>query len=307
MRLDRNKRLQMQQIVDETDIDELLRIIGLLDDETRALVLQAISKRLTITGKTQTLIQIKNVIAGGELLVKDWIVEAVAGSYIGGANAMYADIRKLKVSVPDGRVVQQNFTKDLIRQVDLLTVHKDAINALVSDAYLDFANGMNGLVKGAEHQLNDALKKQIRAINISKQITGTSIKTVAKEVEETIASQGFSVLKDKGFINKNGTLVRRNWTLKRYSNMLVRTHTIKAANEGAINRAVEFGVDIVEVSTHSGACNICRPYEGKKYSISGRSDDFPALSAQPPFHPNCRHALLPRPFAKGSSSTLEDV
>ena len=298
MRLTRNKREIMQRIVDETDIDELLRIIGLLDDETRALVLQAISKRLTITGKTQTLIQIRAVIASSELAVKDWLVTAVAGSYIDGANSMYADIRKLKVKVPDGRVVQQNFTKDLIKQVDLLTVHKDAINALVSDAYLDFANGMNGLVRGAEHQLNDALKKQIRAINISKQITGTSIKTIAKEVEEVIGKQGFSVLVDRG---------GRQWSLKRYSNMLVRTHTIKAANEGAINRAVEFGIDIVEISTHPGACEICRPYEGKKYSISGRSEDFPALTVQIPIHPNCRHSILPRPYAKGSSSTLEDV
>ena len=298
VRLTRNKRIVMQQIVDQTDLDELLRIIGLLDDETRALVLQAISKRLTITGKTQTLFQIKDVIAKSELAVKDWLVEAVAGSYVGGANVMYADLRKLKVRAPDGRVVQQNFTKDLVRQVDLLTVHKDAINALVSDAYLDFANGMNGLVRGAEHQLNDALKKQIRAINIAKQITGTSIKTVAKEVEETIGKQGFSVLVDRG---------GRQWSLKRYSNMLVRTHTIKAANEGAINRANEFGVDVVEVSTHGGACNICKPFEGKKYSISGRSDEFPALVEQPPFHPNCRHTLLPRPFESGSSQTLKKI
>lgn len=286
-KLDLDRKAVFERIVDETNLDDLLREINLMDEETRVLVLQALSKRLDINGKRKTLTQVRAIIAKHDNAIRDWLVTAVADSYVRGANIMYADIRKLGISATDGNVVQEKFTTDLIKQIDLLTVHKDAINALASDAYLDFANGMNGVVRSVEKQLNDALKRQIRAINISKQITGTDIRTIKNEVADAIGQQGFSALVDRG---------GRQWTLPRYSEMLVRTHTIRAANEGTINRAAEYGVDLVQVSRHGGACPICVPYEGKIYSLSGKSKKYPKLDVQPPFHPNCRHSLLPRPF-----------
>lgn len=292
-KLDVSKRADIQKILDDSNIDELLRIMNLMDDETRALVLQALTKRLDVNRKAQTLVKIREIIASKDQLIKDWVVTAISNSYVAGANLMYADLRKLGVKAGDTEVFKQEFTADIIKRIDLMTIHKDAINALISDTYLDIANGMNGLVAGAERQMNDALKRQIRAINISKQITGTSIRTISKEVQEAIGQQGFSVLIDRG---------GRKWTIARYAEMIVRTHTVKAANEGVVNRASEWGVDIVEVSTHAGTCDICKSFEGKLFSISGKSDKYPALVEQPPFHPRCRHSLLPRPFAE-----IEDI
>lgn len=167
-----------------------------------------------------------------------------------------------------------------------LSIHSEAINALMSDTYLDFANGMNGLVRGAEQKINEAYKRQIRSQILAREVTGKSIEKVKREIVELLGKQGFAVLKDRG---------GHTWTLSRYSEMLARTHTIRASNEALINRAGQFDVDIVQISTHFGACHLCTPYEGKIYSISGQSKQYPKLNIPMPIHPNCRHVLLMRP------------
>jgi len=277
----------MEKIINESRLNELLLTINKLEDDVRAEVVRAISKQLNLSTKKSSLTAIKRIVQDSDEKIKDWIVTSIVDAYADGANLAYADIKKLSVNVPKGsKVFLEEFTSDKIRQIDLLSVHKEAVNALVSDVYLDFANGMNGLIKGAEHQMNDALKRQIRAQTISGQLTGRSIQQIAKEVKDILGNQGFSVLIDRG---------GRSWGLSQYATMLVRTHTIKSANEGSINRYLDFNLDIVQISTHEGACPLCIPYEGRIYSISGNSDKYPKLDLQPPYHPNCRHTYLPRP------------
>jgi hypothetical protein len=67
-------------------------------------------------------------------------------------------------------------------------------------------------------------------------------------------------------------------------------------NEGNINRAGDFEVDIVEVSSHRAMDSLCAPQEGRLYSIKGKSPNYPPLARnEPPFHHNCRHSLLLQP------------
>jgi len=170
------------------------------------------------------------------------------------------------------------FTPAEIKIVRDLSIHSGTVEALLGESYLDFANSMNGLMRGAEQKLNEALRRQIRGKIIAKEITGKSIQKVKKEIVELLGDKGFNVLVDRG---------GRSWSLRRYSEMLARTHVIKASNEALINRAGQFGVDIVQVSIHAGACPICTPYEGKLYSISGDSKNYPTSPISIPIHPNC--------------------
>ena len=110
---------------------------------------------------------------------------------------------------------------------------------------------------------------------------------IRKELVKALKAQGVEALLDRG---------GRQWTLERYAEMLTRTHLIKANTEATTNRVAQFGVDIVEVSTHGADDDICAPEEGQLYSISGNSANYPPLDGhEPPFHPNCKHTLLPRP------------
>lgn len=52
-------------------------------------------------------------------------------------------------------------------------------------------------------------------------------------------------------------------------------------------------MDLVEVSSHNTDCDICKEFEGKVYSISGKHKEYPKLERKPPFHPGCRHYITP--------------
>ena len=274
-------RKVFDEAIRKSDVDALLAILNRVDKETRDEVLKAISGVLTNQGKVAALNNVRRVIQVADEDVKGWIVKAIPESYVVGLNHADSELRTLGVDVPSGKV-----TVDQIKTLEDLAIHKEAVNALISDVYLDFGNGMNGIVRGAEKQLNEALKRQTRAKILTGQLTGQSIDEIRKEIQEVLGTQGFSMLVDRG---------GRTWTVQRYGEMLARTHIIKSGNEGTLTRAAEFNTDIVQISTHVGACPICTPFEGKLYSISGRSKRFPRLEQFPPYHPNCRHSLLLRP------------
>ena len=282
-----DRREIMDKILRDSDIERLVAVIDRLDRQTRNEVIEAISTQLNLTKKNYHINQIKTYIKASETEIKNWIVTAVADSYATGANLAYADLKATGVKVPSGEVYTEEFTAQKIKEINALTIHKEAVNALVSDTYLDFANGMNGLLKGAEHQINEAMKRQMRAHMIAGHLTGASMDTIAKEVKTILGDQGFSVLLDRG---------GHQWSLQQYSSMLVRTHIMKSTNEGTLNRITEWNCDIVQISTHAGACKLCQPYEGKIYSVSGKSKKYPKMTVFFPLHPNCRHTYLPRPY-----------
>ena len=91
------------------------------------------------------------------------------------------------------------------------------------------------------------------------------------------------------FINING----RNYNLKKYSKMVARTRLRKVQSEAVIRMSEEFGTDLVQVSDHGTTTEICLPFEGNVYSISGKSKNHPVLTERPPYHPNCQHNISP--------------
>lgn len=127
----------------------------------------------------------------------------------------------------------------------------------------------------------------------SEVITGNVTRREASaRLLRTLAGQGV-----KGFTDKSG----RKWNLASYSEMAVRTATSQALREGHGDRLLHYGVDTVIVSDHSQECKICRPYEGKVLSLtgktSGRLSDGKTVVAtlkeatnKGLFHPGCRHS-----------------
>lgn len=91
----------------------------------------------------------------------------------------------------------------------------------------------------------------------------------------------------------------REWTTEAYANMVIRTNVTRVSHEVQLERSKEFGADLIEVSAHSGARPGCAPYQGKIYSVSGRSPDYPSLSstsygeAAGLFGINCGHFSYP--------------
>lgn len=125
----------------------------------------------------------------------------------------------------------------------------------------------------------------------------TALGTVTRrEASRTIlnrlAGQGVTGFKDTA---------GRNWSMSAYAEMAARTSASNAMLQGHTDRLQELGVDTVIVSDAPEDCELCRPFEGKVLSLSGRTtgrlkdgkDVFASLAeakGKGLYHPNCRHS-----------------
>ena len=93
----------------------------------------------------------------------------------------------------------------------------------------------------------------------------------------------------------------RQWSLPSYAEMAARTSVSNAMLQGHTDRIRELGIDTVIVSDAPEDCKLCRPFEGKVLSLSGRTTGrlkdgktVVASLAQAKsaglYHPNCRHS-----------------
>lgn len=115
-----------------------------------------------------------------------------------------------------------------------------------------------------------------------------------RALESAIRDYLESALEDEDFIEING----RHFSIGSYAEMVARTRLREAQSQAVIDMCVEYGADLVEVSRHFGACEICVPFEGQVYSISGNSIAYAPLTPDdtPPYHPRCGHSIGPTSF-----------
>jgi len=74
----------------------------------------------------------------------------------------------------------------------------------------------------------------------------------------------------------------------------VRSHKLRQKQSKAVKKICrEMDNDLVEISSHGTECEICKPYEGKVFSISGKHPIYPKLKKWPPFCQNCGHSASP--------------
>ncbi|GER68629.1 hypothetical protein BpJC4_31000 [Weizmannia acidilactici] len=131
----------------------------------------------------------------------------------------------------------------------------------------------------------------ILSTTVGKTLTGaqTPFQTMSDAAKQW-AEKGIPALVDKA---------GRQWSTEAYMNMVVRTLVGNVANEMQLGRAQEYGVDLVEVSSHMGSRPSHEPFQGHIFSISGKSNKFPPLSKTGYGTPggllgiNCRHEIFP--------------
>lgn len=79
-----------------------------------------------------------------------------------------------------------------------------------------------------------------------------------------------------------------------------------SAISNLLKSARELGTDLVWLSVHRGACSECAKYQGRVFSLTGKSKRYPQIPL--PFwtygkiHPYCRHTFYP--YIEGVSSGL---
>ena len=159
-------------------------------------------------------------------------------------------------------------------------IHQQAAQVLADNAFQRFED----VVQVIGRQVND-IYRELALENVRGTVVGYNTwKQTARRFREQLAERGIT-----GFKDRSG----RMWNMRTYIEMHARTVCMQAHLEGTANRLVEQGHDLVKVSTHRGACELCQPWQGEILSITGKTKGYPTLEearAAGLFHPNCRHA-----------------
>lgn len=101
---------------------------------------------------------------------------------------------------------------------------------------------------------------------------------------------GMEVLKDY-VVTKSGA----KWGLYEYTSMAARVYSVDKMLEYQTEVMTEFGDDLIYTSSHAETSPLCKPWQGRVYSVSGENDKYPPFddclykNGGGIFHPNCRH------------------
>lgn len=156
--------------------------------------------------------------------------------------------------------------------------HQDAAEVL----YGNLRDRMTDAVGFVGRRSDDVFRRVALAETMQKLIQGRTVGRTAAAIEGQLAERGV-----KAFRDSRGA----EWDLGSYARMVARTTTREATSMGTLNRLAENGIELVRISRHANSCDICKKFEGRIFSMTGRHEEYPRLDEIPPFHPNCGHTL----------------
>lgn len=202
---------------------------------------------------------------------RTWCTEAIPDSYMRGMD--WAD----KDPLMSGKAIP-----------GFGSIHQQAAQVLAENTY--------SRLEDVDHVIGRKVGDLARSISLEASkgsVLGyQTTKQAAKRIRQDLADHGIT-----GFVDKAG----HQWDLGRYAKVLAQETTNGAFRQGSINRYQEHGHDLVRISTHSGSCPKCIPWQGRTLSLSGNDPDYPSLAeAQGAglLHVGCLHVLSLAPEEK---------
>lgn len=224
-----------------------------------------------VRNRKQILSQIKSILEDLGVNVQEFIDKEIPEAYKLGTDQAIRQLKNVKGEV----TVSTGFN----------TVHAQTISALVDDTSKAFAESITGVNRSANLLLGRVTREVLTQKMAEGMIGGKALRAARQSIKGVLQEQGLSALVDKG---------GHSWSLDRYAEMLYRTKVVEARNRGLVNRLVENGHDLVQVSNHNSSHKECADWEGVILSITGQTEGFSTLAeaeASGLFHPNCQHAI----------------
>ena len=168
------------------------------------------------------------------------------------------------------------------------SIHQQAAQVLAENTY----NRLQDVGQVVGRKVDDLARAISLEASKGSVLGYQTTRQAAKKIKADLAEKGIT-----GFVDKAG----RSWDMGRYAKVLAQETTNGAFRQGSINRYQEHGHDLVRISTHSGSCPKCIPWQGRTLSISGNDPDYPSLAeAQGAglLHVGCLHVLSLAPEEK---------
>lgn len=179
-------------------------------------------------------------------------------------------------------VASGNFGK-----LELQGVSTQIVKSAIESSFLDVKEGLDNGITDLKTELRRTQQTVITETQILKDIGETAL------TNNTIQNTT-NALKNRFGDQKYITIKGRNYDVGKYVELVARTKTRELQTQTARQMALDNGIELVRVSSHTGASDICKPYEGLVLAVRP-TGAHPTLSTSnsPPYHPNCRHVIYP--------------
>lgn len=184
---------------------------------------------------------------------------------------------------------------DLGRTGSFALVDQHGLAVIARDTYQDLAKAVDGMTARATKLLRRTAEiglsnQDLNRIIAPGLLTG-DIQAVGRELRDELrALHGKTI----PIIDKNGDTI--NFKTSHYADLVARTRTAEAQNQGALARYVQMNVKLVMITGRISK-NFCTGYLGHVFSIAGDDPTYPPLSSLPsggpPFHPRCSKGYAP--------------
>lgn len=206
--------------------------------------------------------------------MKQWVEQDLPQIYRTSAEAVYEAFITAGIDLPP---FSASFAK----------VNESTVRVLADNMNMQLTKAHNMVARRVASALRDT---QLELVT-QKLTTGMTVRQVKQAMVARMSEEGFVAFED---------IRGRRHRLDSYSEMVARTVTREATNAGMMDQLQAMGRDLVQMSTHFATCDICAPYAGRVYTLTGSTPGYPKLSVVPGFdrgykvvHPNCRHVLQP--------------
>lgn len=210
----------------------------------------------------------------------------------------------LDKNIPDEFRDAKNLARDYLAKIgikrgkarDLFQIN--AIQAIIEDAMSLFKNAAAGGMNQVRQLFRATQQRLISELAINNAVAAGMIESntitgVKSALEKSLIQK---LVKDGRVLTTNTiTGATRSFEPEYYAEMVARTRTREAQSLGVVNSCLEFGVDLVKVSSHNTISPQCIPHEGKIYSISGSTAGYEKYEGnnRVGYHPNCVHVITP--------------
>lgn len=180
-------------------------------------------------------------------------------------------------------------TKIMRRQAkDTLNLCNTTMLYKARDAYKRFVRHMASAA-------DEIAEKQSFLDVLNKNVTAAVIGAESRQQALRKCIQEFNAKGIPAFVDQKG----REWTPEAYVNMAMRTTSNTMAAEIQMARADDYGVNLVEVDSHSGARPKCARDQGKIFDRANKSTKYPHWNSSSYGEPdgllgiNCGHHIWP--------------
>jgi len=187
-----------------------------------------------------------------------------------------------------------------LKDLNITNVDYGAFKTVLEQYSSTLINSFNitsaGLIQNAPNVFIESANKASVLLSSG---TVSSDKAMSMLVKDW-TNKGIPAIVDKG---------GRTWNSYTYASNILRTTNRNITTDVQTKTFDEYDIDLVEISSHSGARPSCEPYQGKIYSRSGKSKKFPPLSSTSIgeiaglLGINCGHTMYP--YIEGTKKTYD--